>query len=330
MKTTSPFAKHIPRSPPSPAPAISSTPLRRHPWTPPPWAVFTVSDYPPATTRNPFHPLLPELQPIRGTKLEAKSLKRIAPSGSKFFHGENATEKAVAALGKAPGVIHMGCHAFFLGAEKSLKDLPVDFDDQSELLSSGGLVLYNGINRSAGDPLYSDTDDLLFPAEIAKLSLKGTRLVTLSSCDSGVGTSVTGEGLLGIRRSFSLAGAQEVLVALWAVSDAATPDFMDRFYRLALASDRPAQALWQAQGEFISTATHDDESFEIAVLQYSPFILSQNAPLETGGKITAPQAGSFRTWGAAAFSLPFLCFLICRFFTGKRPEHPRLRSREKS
>jgi CHAT domain-containing protein/tetratricopeptide (TPR) repeat protein len=277
-----------------------------------PWAVFTVSDYPAATTQNPFHPMLPELQSIHGTKLEAEAIRRIAPAGSEFFHGENATEKAVAALGKAPGVIHMGCHAFFLGAERSLTDLPVDFDDQSDLLSSGGLVLYNGVNREAGDRLYSDTDDLLFPSEIAKLPLRGTRLVTLSSCDSGVGTSVTGEGLLGIRRGFSLAGAREVLVALWAVSDAATPEFMDRFYRLALASDRPAQALWQAQGEFITAAGSTDESFEIAVLQYAPFILSQNASLETGGEIRAPQSGSFRGWLAALLSIPFLCFLLSR------------------
>ncbi len=281
-----------------------------------PWAVFTVSDFPTAKTHNSTDPLLSllsELQPLLGTKLEAEAIQRIAPSGSKFFHGKDATEQAVNHLGKAPGVIHMGCHAFFLSADESLNNLPVDFDDRSDLLSSGGLVLYNGTSRDAGDPLHSDTDDLLFPSEIAKLPLGGTRLVTLSSCDSGAGTSVTGEGLLGIRRSFSIAGAREVLVALWPVSDSATPDFMDRFYRLALASDRPAQALWQAQGEFISAAIRDDESFEIAVLQYAPFILSQNAPLETGGKISAPQPSDFRGWILAAAAIPFLVFLLSKF-----------------
>jgi CHAT domain-containing protein len=288
-----------------------------------PWAVFTISDFPAAktkTTTDPLLSLLSELQPLQGTEREAGAIKRIAPPGSKFFHGKNATEQAVAALGKAPGVIHMGCHAFFLGADPSLYDLPLDFDDQSGLLSSGGLVLYNGTNRDAGDPLDSDADDLLFPSEIAKLSLGGTRLVTLSACDSGAGTSVSGESLLGIRRSFSIAGAREVLVALWPVSDAATPDFMDRFYRLALVSDRPAQALWQAQGEFIPDAKIDDESFEIAVLKYAPFILSQNAPLESGGKIAVSQSVRFRGWILAAASLPFLCFLLSRFTSGKRSE----------
>lgn len=286
-----------------------------------PWAVFTVSDFPAAKTKtntNPLLSLLSELQPLPGTEREAEAIKRIAPSGSKFFHGNNATEQAVTGLGKAPGVIHMGCHAFFLGADSSIYDMPLDFDDQSGLLSSGGLVLYNGTNRDAVNPLYSDTDDLLFPSEIAKLSLGGARLVTLSACDSGAGTSVSGESLLGIRRSFSIAGAREILVALWPVSDSATPDFMDRFYRLALASDRPAQALWQAQGEFIPVAKNDEESFEIAVLKYAPFILSQNAPLETGGKIAVSQSVHLRGWILAVASLLFLCFLLAKFTSGKQ------------
>ncbi|MFM2197876.1 MAG: hypothetical protein RLZZ505_1308 [Verrucomicrobiota bacterium] len=288
-----------------------------------PWAVFTVSDFPAPKTKlttDPLLSLLSELQPLRGTEQEAEAIKRIAPRGSKFFHGKNATEQAVAGLAKAPGVIHMGCHAFFQGADPSFDNLPLDFDEQSGLLSSGGLVLYNGTNRSAGDPLDSNTDDLLFPPEIAKLSLGGIRLVTLSACDSGAGTSVSGESLLGMRRSFSIAGAREVLVALWPVSDAATPDFMDRFYRLALVSDRPAQALWQAQGEFISIAKNDDESFEIAVLKYAPFILSQNAPLETGGKIDVSHAVNRRGWLLVAASLPFLCFLFSRVIIGKQRE----------
>jgi len=292
-----------------------------------PWAVFTVSDFPAPktkTTTDPLLSLLSEIQPLRGTEQEADAIKRIAPSGSKFFHGKNATEQAVTGLGKAPGVIHVGCHAFFLGADLSLSNLPLDFDDQSGLLSSGGLVLYNGTNRDAGDPLDSATDDLLFPSEIAKLSLQGTRLVTLSACDSGAGTSVSGESLLGMRRSFSIAGAREVLVALWPVSDSSTPDFMDRFYRLALASDRPAQSLWQAQGEFIPVAKIDGESFEIAVLKYAPFMLSQNAPLESGGKIAVSQPVHFRGWILAAASLPFLYFLLSRVRIGKSREPRRV------
>ena len=281
-----------------------------------PWAVFTISDFPAAEihgSTDPLLDLLSGLQPIKGTEIEAKRIKAIAPSGSEFFHGKKATEQALSNLSTSPAVIHMACHAFFLGAENSLRNLPVDFDDQSELLSSGGIVLYNGTTRTPGAPLYSATDDLLFPSEIARLPLADTRLVTLSSCDSGAGTSVSGEGLLGIRRSFSIAGAEEILVALWPVSDSATPDFMDRFYRLAVASDCPAQALWQAQGEFIPDAKQSDEKFERAVLQYAPFILSQDTPLETREAITAAPRLSLRPWLLTASCIPLAFFIFSRF-----------------
>ena len=162
-------------------------------------------------------------------------------------------------------------------------------------------------------PRLADDDDLLFPSEIARLPLHATRLVTLSSCESGAGTPVSGEGLLGLRRAFSLAGAREIVVALWPVSDESTPGFMERFYQLALRSDRPAQALWQTQGEFLSAAATDDD-FELAVLRYAPFVLSQNSPLTIGPAIAAPHppAASKSTWLGVLAALPLLLFLISR------------------
>lgn len=293
-----------------------------------PWAIFSVSDFPSGKnpsgektpTTDPLLALLSGLQPIPGTKIEANALKRIAPPESEFFHGKKATEKAFSQL-DSPGVIHIGCHAFFLGDAPTLSALPMDFDDQSSLLFSGGLILYHGATRQPNAPLFSQTDDLLFPSEIAKLPLTHTRLVTLSSCDSGAGTPVSGEGLLGIRRSFSIAGAREVLVALWPVSDSSTPDFMDRFYRLALASDRPAQALWQAQAEFIPPASGNEENFENAILKYAPFILSQNSPLEIGPTIHTHPATDPHPWLIAASSIPLLCFIASRILQKKIP-HP--------
>lgn len=281
-----------------------------------PWAVLTISDFPktPRTeTTDPLINLLSGLQNIPGTEAEAEAIKRIAPEKSVFFHDEQTSEQTIENLKAETGVIHLGCHAFFLGGDSSLKNLPVDFDDNADLLTSGGLILYNGAKRRVGAPPYSNNDDLLFPSEIAELSLEGTRLVTLSSCDSGAGTSVSGEGLVGMRRAFAIAGAREILVALWPVSDSSTPGFMDRFYRLALASDRPAQALWQAQGELLSVPPEDTEAFEIAVIQYAPFILSQNAPLETGNSIKVePITSHLHQWLIAASLLPILLFIGSR------------------
>jgi CHAT domain-containing protein len=287
-----------------------------------PWTILSIPDFPksPASPGgDPLLSLLAELEPMPGTRIEAEKLKPLAPTGTRFLNGPQATETNLRHLSPAPSVLHLGCHAFFLQQQTpSAPGIPIDFDERSDLLFAGGLVLYRGAQREPDSPRLSAEDDLLFPAEIARLPLQGTRLVTLSSCESGAGTPVSGEGLLGLRRAFAIAGARETLVALWPVSDDSTPGFMERFYRLALASDRPAQALWQAQGEFFSTAATEDD-FELAVLRYAPFVLSQNSPLVTGPAISAAPAPKphGKIWWLALSALPLLAFIANRLFFKK-------------
>jgi CHAT domain-containing protein/tetratricopeptide (TPR) repeat protein len=286
-----------------------------------PWAVLGVSEFPKSaapTGGDALLELLAELNPMPGTADETRRLRAMAPRGSLFLQDERATEAALNQLPAAPGVLHLGCHAFFLGSDLAAGAI-VDFDENADLLHAGGLLLHRAALRGPESPLISSTDDLLFPAEVARLPLRDTRLVTLSSCESGVGTAVNGEGLLGLRRGFALAGAREVLVALWPVSDRSTPAFMERFYQLALASDHPAQALWQAQREFL-TAPGSDDDFEAAFLRFGPFVISQSTPLvATTATITARPASPWRSWKSLLLALPLAAFLAARFFKKRRP-----------
>ena len=283
-----------------------------HPLSASPWTLLGVSSFPKRQ-----HPpgedrllgLLAELDDMPGTADELARLRKLVPKDSTFLNDAAATESALRSLPQAPGVLHLGCHAFFLSGEARSGD-PLDFDENAELLFSGGLLLHRAALREPDAPALSPDDDLLFPAEVADLPLQGTRLVTLSSCESGAGTAVSGEGLLGLRRGFALAGAREVLVALWPVSDRSTPEFMERFYQLAIASDRTGQALWQSQREFLSKAKTDDE-FEAAVLRYAPFVLSQNEPLATGGEIVVTGKREI-PWKMAWVLAPLLVFLAAR------------------
>ena len=66
--------------------------------------------------------------------------------------------------------------------------------------------------------------------EIMVLNLKGTSLVVLSACNTGVGDVERGQGVFVLRRAFQMAGARSLLMSLWKVPDSETVDLMRRFY----------------------------------------------------------------------------------------------------
>jgi CHAT domain-containing protein len=67
-------------------------------------------------------------------------------------------------------------------------------------------------------------------------------LVVLSSCETGVGKQVGGEGLASVARGFFYAGAARVMATLWRVDDTATATFMALFYSALLRETHPSPA----------------------------------------------------------------------------------------
>jgi CHAT domain-containing protein len=89
------------------------------------------------------------------------------------------------------------------------------------------------------------TNGFLTSSEIFEMQLSAN-LVVLSACDTGRG-DVTGDGVVGLSRSLSVAGVPSVLVSLWEVSDKATKALMEEFYQnLHVKKLTKAQALRQA------------------------------------------------------------------------------------
>jgi tetratricopeptide (TPR) repeat protein len=83
----------------------------------------------------------------------------------------------------------------------------------------------------AGANAPTDADDgILTALEMEELDLSGVELAVLSACDTGLGQSAGGEGLLGLQRALQVAGARTVVASLWQVDDAATQRLMSRFY----------------------------------------------------------------------------------------------------
>ena len=66
--------------------------------------------------------------------------------------------------------------------------------------------------------------------EITNMNLKGCNLVVLSACKSGLGDSMAGEGILGLRRSFLMAGVPTIVTSLWSIPSKETGVLMDSFY----------------------------------------------------------------------------------------------------
>ncbi len=93
-----------------------------------------------------------------------------------------------------------------------------------------------------------DEAGVLRAAEIAELRLDAG-LAVLSSCGSGGGKILSGEGVLGLSSAFLSAGVPAVVATLWAVDDAATANLMEAFYA-GLADGEPCdRALAAAQAK---------------------------------------------------------------------------------
>ena len=116
-----------------------------------------------------------------------------------------------------------------------------------------GLVLAGANQRPTAATTTSD-NGILTGLEIASADCRGTILVVLSACETGVGLNVDQEGVVGLRHAFHLAGVPSVAGSLWKVPDSETATLMTAFWSsLAKGSDH-AQAMADAQRAVIQSA----------------------------------------------------------------------------
>jgi len=122
-------------------------------------------------------------------------------------------------------IIHLATHGILNSEAPELSGVVLSLVDKQGNPQNGFLRLHDIFN-------------LNLPAE----------LVVLSACQTGLGEEIRGEGLVGLTRGFMYAGAPRLVVSLWNVDDAATAEFMTRFYQLMLNDGlKPAQALRETQ-----------------------------------------------------------------------------------
>ncbi len=158
-----------------------------------------------------------QLPPLPGAEREAVEIAKMLRTEA--LTGNRATKEAVLQRLSKARIVHLATHGLL--------------DD----LGSG----VPGVLALAP----TDTDSgLLGAGEIIDLKINAG-LVVLSACNTGKGR-ITGDGVIGLSRSWISAGATSVLVSLWYVPDAPTAELITEFYRQMQGTSDKALALRNA------------------------------------------------------------------------------------
>ena len=120
-------------------------------------------------------------------------------------------------------------------------------------LQNAGLAKVRFVGCNDG----KDLSGCLLASEVYNLELNADLLV-LSSCESGVGKLVKGEGVFSLARSFLYAGARNIVFSLWEVDDVYTRELMVAFYQQFLGKNNVSyvSALRFAQQKLMHKGVH--------------------------------------------------------------------------
>jgi CHAT domain-containing protein/Flp pilus assembly protein TadD len=167
---------------------------------------------------------------------------------ARIYTDVKAGEDILKNLKKAPRILHLSTHGFFLQQSKDSQLA------EEEPMVLSGLALA-GANQGLKGILDKNGDDgLLYSLEVLGLNLQGTELVSLSACETGKGVIDYSEGVYGLIRAFRTAGAKNVLMTLTPVGDEDAKVFMVKFYEKWLTAPEgtsPSEALNQTWKYFI-------------------------------------------------------------------------------
>jgi CHAT domain-containing protein len=185
----------------------------------------------------PYFPSLPR------SLLEVRDLRRLGSLRRRLslaeLTGSSATEQVLRASVDGKRVLHFATHGFSLAsrcvnskyAVRGIGSLKLNNSKSTNLgyLSFSGLALAGANKRQQASN--SDQDGILTEQEILSLKLEKADWVVLAACNSGVGSVQRSEGVMGLLRSFQLAGARTVIVSLWPVTDDVARSWMRDLYQ---------------------------------------------------------------------------------------------------
>lgn len=143
------------------------------------------------------------------------------------FIGLLASEEQFKNSAHGKRAIHVATHGYYLQA--SCGETLTSSVSENPLLLSGLLLAGANLHGRDFDSLDAE-DGILTALEVSAMDLRGTDLVVLSACETGLGKVEQGEGVYGLRRAFQMAGAKTVVSSLWKIPDKESMQFMKTLY----------------------------------------------------------------------------------------------------
>ncbi len=188
-------------------------------------------------------------QSLPGTQDEVQAIHNIiGKDKAELFTGKKAMEETLMYWG-VPKILHLATHGFFLEnrpidfknnnvinrgfslqepTDQIISPSPISVDTENPLLRSG--IVLAGANKILNTENDTISDGIVTSEEILGMNLRGTEMVVLSACDTGLGEVKNGEGVFGLRRAFTQAGAKSLVMSMWKVPDKETKELMVNFY----------------------------------------------------------------------------------------------------
>jgi len=207
-----------------------------------------------------------EFEKLKYAREELETIHGIlGHDNAEIYLGKSALEEILRCKNN-PRILHLATHGFFLH-DLELDDvayssvggmMTMGFEDsavhkrspgrkfkiENPLLRSGFALA--GANSTLDITDSTEADGIVTAEKILGLRLRGTELVVVSACDTGLGKVETGEGVFGLRRAFTQAGAKSLVMSLWRMPDEGTKDIMIAFHRNIASGVNKCRALKEA------------------------------------------------------------------------------------
>ena len=194
--------------------------------------------------------------------------------------GDNATdEDFMQLLSRHYPLVHISTHGFFAGRMASGTDMKPVTTDES-MFKSG--LIFSGASTSLTDRDFNTNmfDGILSASEVAKFDMRGTDLVTLSACQTGLG-DITADGIFGMQRALKMAGAKGLMVSLWSVGDFSSYKLFSYFYEeLEKQKEKDIHKAWMVARKKLSEYIHYETYFNMETLDDAVQTMRFNTPYD--------------------------------------------------